>query len=151
MKLAEALQERADLNTRIEQLKARLDANCIVQEGEKPQEDPAALLKELDWCIQRLEDLIAAINRTNAETVIEGETITARIARKDCLRIKIAAYRNLANSAAQVNFRARGSEIRFLPTVNVAELRRNVDRLSRDLRLLDNQLQAANWSIELKM
>ena len=151
MKLAEALQERADLNTRIEQLKARLDANCIVQEGEKPQEEPAALMKELDACIQRLENLIAAINRTNAETMIEGETITALIARKDCLRLKIGAYRNLANSAAQVNFRARGSEIRFLPTVNVAELRRAVDRMSKDLRLLDNTIQAANWSIELKM
>ena len=30
-------------------------------------------------CIQRLETLIAAINRTNAETLIEGETITALI------------------------------------------------------------------------
>lgn len=151
MKLAEALQERADLNTRIEQLRGRLNAACIVQEGEKPQEDPEALLNELDMCIQRLETLIAAINRTNVETLIEGETITALIARKDCLRLKISAYRNLAGSAAEVNYRARGSEIRFLPTVNVPALRSTVDRLSKEYRVLDNKIQAANWSIDLKL
>ena len=36
MKLAEALQERADLNCNIEQLRARLINNAIVQENEKP-------------------------------------------------------------------------------------------------------------------
>ena len=35
MKLAEALQERADLNRNIEQLKSRLNNNVLVQEGEK--------------------------------------------------------------------------------------------------------------------
>lgn len=38
MKLAEALQERADLNRKIDQLRARLSANATVQEGEKPGE-----------------------------------------------------------------------------------------------------------------
>ena len=47
MKLAEALQERADLNRRIEQLRYRLSNNVLVQEGEKPLEDPTALLEEL--------------------------------------------------------------------------------------------------------
>ena len=36
MKLAEALQERADLNRRLEQLRVRLCNNATVQEGEKP-------------------------------------------------------------------------------------------------------------------
>ena len=35
MKLAEALQERADLNRRIEQLSSRLNSNVLVQEGEE--------------------------------------------------------------------------------------------------------------------
>lgn len=38
MKLAEALQERADLNRTIQQLKERLDNNVLVQEGEQPAE-----------------------------------------------------------------------------------------------------------------
>ena len=44
MKLAEALQERADLNRQIEQLRSRLSHNAIVQEGEGPAEDPGDLL-----------------------------------------------------------------------------------------------------------
>ena len=38
MKLAEALQERADLNRRIQQLQQRLNSNAIVQEGGRPAE-----------------------------------------------------------------------------------------------------------------
>ena len=47
MKLAEALQERADLNRNIEQLKNRLNSNSLVQEGEKTVEDPGKLKQEV--------------------------------------------------------------------------------------------------------
>lgn len=33
MKLAEALQERADLNKKIEQLRSRITSNALMQEG----------------------------------------------------------------------------------------------------------------------
>ena len=39
MKLAEALQERADLNRKIAQLRQRIAKNVLVQEGELPAED----------------------------------------------------------------------------------------------------------------
>ena len=45
MKLAVALQERADLNIKIGDLKARINRNVLVQEGEKPTEDPKDLKK----------------------------------------------------------------------------------------------------------
>ena len=34
MKLAEALQERADLNKKIEQLRSRITSNALMQEGQ---------------------------------------------------------------------------------------------------------------------
>ena len=40
MKLAEALQERADLNRRISELTDRISCCVLVQEGEEPPEDP---------------------------------------------------------------------------------------------------------------
>lgn len=52
MKLAEALQERADLNRNIEQLRSRLRNNVLVQEGEQPAEDPIKLKMELDNSIK---------------------------------------------------------------------------------------------------
>ncbi len=68
MKLAEALQLRADLQKRMEQLAGRLYDNATVQEGEQPAEDPAGLLAEYEDCAGQLEDLMARINRTNCET-----------------------------------------------------------------------------------
>ena len=44
MKLAEALQERADLNKKIEQLRSRITSYALMQVGVLPVEDPAQLL-----------------------------------------------------------------------------------------------------------
>ena len=68
MKLAEALQERADINKKISELKRRLENCLLVQEGEEPAEDPIVLLNELDSATDRLEKLMASINETNCNT-----------------------------------------------------------------------------------
>ena len=149
MKLAEALQERADLNRRIQQLQQRLSSNAIVQEGEAPVEDPKALLAELDRCVASLEDIISRINLTNCRTQIDGKTLTQHLARRDALKLKLSAYRDLAYRASQVGQRASGREIKLLSAVNVPQTQREVDGLAQELRLLDNAIQAANWSTEL--
>lgn len=149
MKLAEALQERADLNRQIEQLKARLYNNALVQEGEAPAEDPNELLAQLDRSTARLEELMAAINLANCRTVADDRTLTQLIARKDCLRLKIEAYRELVEAASQTAHRATRSEIRILSAVDVKAVQAAVDAMSRELRLLDNQLQQTNWTTDL--
>ena len=149
MKLAEALQERADLNRRIQQLQQRLGNNAIVQEKEKPIEDPKLLLAELDRCVTALEDIIARINLTNCRTQVEGKTLTEHLARRDALKLKLSAYRDLAYNASQVSRRATHTEIKLLSTVSVRELQQQADELAKELRLLDNSIQAANWSTEL--
>ena len=70
MKLANALSQRAELQTRIRQLEERLNNNAQVQEGEDPAEDPMELLRELDEDYAQLEALIARINRTNSVTLV---------------------------------------------------------------------------------
>ena len=82
MKLAEALQLRTGLQKRINQLSSRLCNNATVQEGEKPAEDPAALMEEYEDCVAQLEGLIARINRTNSETRTESGTLTELLARR---------------------------------------------------------------------
>ena len=88
MKLAEALQERADLSRTIEQLSMRLQNNALVQEGEKTVEDPAVLISKLDELILRLENIIARINKTNCNTMIDGVSVTEMIARRDTLKLQ---------------------------------------------------------------
>ena len=149
MKLAEALQERADLNRRIQQLQQRLSNNAVVQEGESPAEDPQELLAELDGCVQNLEALITRINLTNCRTTVEGKSLTQLLARRDALKLKLSAYRSLAQSASHLGHRGMRSEIKWVSTVNVRELQKRVDELARELRLLDNTIQAANWATQL--
>ncbi len=149
MKLAEALQERADLLKRIEQLRVRLSNNVLVQEGEKPAEDPAVLLAELDRCITRSEELMTRINLTNAAVTVEGESLTALLARRDCLKMKLSAWHDTVNTASQTARRATHSEIRIHSAIDVAALQKQVDEASRLLRETDNHIQAANWLNDL--
>lgn len=149
MKLAEALQERADVNIKIKQLERRMLNNALVQEGEKPSEDPEALLRELDGCVERLAWLASRINLTNCRTVADGRTLTELIAEKDALTLKLSVYRSLVNSAGDTVYRARGSEIKIISAVPVAEIQKQVDRMAKQLRLLDNTLQQTNWTTEL--
>lgn len=149
MKLAEALQERADLNRRIEQLRYRLNNNVLVQEGEKPLEDPVALLEELESSFTRLEWLIARINLTNCAVKVEGRSLTELIARRDVLSLRAEAYRRLVEEASQNTHRATRTEIKILSAVDVPALQRQADDASRELRLLDNTLQATNWTADL--
>jgi hypothetical protein len=150
LKLAEALQERVDLNVRIESLKSRLYNNAIYQEGESPAENPDELLRELDECLSRLRELIARINRTNCETVINGATITEMIASRDVLKVQLAAYRDLVGAASQIARRASRTEIKLIPAVDVRAIQKKADELAKELRVTDNAIQEANWITELK-
>ena len=149
MKLAEALIERADLQKRLDQLEDRLQSNALVQDGEEPAEDPVALMAEYVTVSVSLEDLITRINLTNAGTDVNGLTLTALIAKRDCLQKRVRAMRRFLGTASQTAMRSRGSEIIVKSTVPVRELQKSVDDLSKTLRETDTAIQAANWSTEL--
>lgn len=150
MKLAEALVERKAAQQKLVELNERLQRAAVVQEGERPAEEPAALLAELDEVAARLERLILAINNTNGQaTLADGRTLTAAIARRDVLRMRQGATDALLRSVGSPQFRARGAEIKFVPTVSVPELQARRDVLAKEYRELDTAIQAANWAIDL--
>ena len=146
MKLAEALNERADIQRRIAQLESRLIDNAKVQEGEEPAERPEDLLAELDGLFSRLEELMSKINWTNSQTIQEGHTMTQLLARRDCLTRKIGVLRSFLQSASATVSRATRSEIKIKSTVSVAKMQKQVDGLSKELRELDSAIQALNWT-----
>lgn len=149
MKLAEALIERADLQKRLDQLEERLHSNALVQDGEEPAEDPASLLAELVSVSDSLKSIVTRINLTNSSTIVNGETVTALIAKRDCLKKRINITRRFLQTASQTAMRSRGSEIILRSTVPVRELQKTVDDLSKTLRETDTAIQAANWSTDL--
>ena len=150
MKLAEALQIRADLQKRIAQMGARLNNNATVQQGTTPAENPQDLMRELDGMFGQLEDLMTRINITNSSTVTDGgTTITGLIARRDCLKQKISMLREFLDCASQLARRHSLSEILVVSTVDVAAQRKTIDSLSKELRELDTRIQSLNWTVDL--
>ena len=150
MKLAEALILRSDLQKRMEQLRQRLCDNALTQEGEKPAEDPEELLQELDSCARQLEDLVARINLTNAATEKDGKTLTELLAKREVLSRKVSILRVTLEAASRKVSRSTRSEVKILSTLHVPELRRQVDGLSQELRILDTSIQSCNWLTDLQ-
>ena len=149
MKLASALAERADLQRRIAELSVRLNNNAKVQEGESPSEDPSMLLDELKKDFVRLEELIAHINKTNNETMSGDLSLTDLLAKRDCLKSRIGIMRDFLNKSSDKIARYSKTEIRILSTVPVADLQKELDSLSKELRQLDETIQGLNWTTEL--
>ena len=150
MKLANALAQRSELQTRIHQLRVRLNNNALVQEGEVPAEDPQELLQELERDYVNLENLIARINRTNNETKLtDGRTLTELLARRDCLTGKLEILRQFLDSASARVQRHSVGEIKIVSTVHVRDMQKQVDQLSAELRQLDETIQEKNWTTEL--
>ncbi len=149
MKLAEALNLRADTSKRISQLCERLRANAKVQEGDTPSEDPMELLAELERLTAQLEELISRINLTNSKVVSDGKTLTEMIARKDTLSIKSSILRSFLSDASVRTDRYSSKEIRIVSTVNVRELQKQSDAVSEEIRRLNVKIQELNWQYDL--
>lgn len=149
MKLAEALILRADCQKRIAQLQQRLIRSAKVQEGEQPPENPQELMAELEAVARELTDLIQRINRTNSVTELEGKTLSDALAERDILQQKWSSYDSLIHTASIRQDRYSRSEVRFVSTVDIAEIQRIIDNLAREYRELDSQIQGMNWQTEL--
>ena len=149
MKLAEALSLRADLLKSIAQLKSRLKECSKVQEGDEPSENPDEVLVLLEKKFPELEDLIYRINYTNMHIKVNNTNLTQMIAKKDVLTLRISALREVLHYVVERENRFTRNEIKFIRYLDVAKLRKQIDSLAQELRLLDMHIQSANWSANL--
>lgn len=150
MKLAQALLLRSEQQKLIENLKERIRANLKVQEGDKPNEDPLVLWDELFTVYDELSALIKKINAANnTATLPDGRTLSQALVDRDTILQKRSSLSSFAEQANTQNYRLTRTEIKMNVTVPVADLQREIDRLSKEFRELDSQLQQANWTVEL--
>ena len=150
MKLAEALILRADCKKRLEQLKARVVRNAKVQEGDRPAEEPEALVAEVERVARELADLVKRINRTNSATVFgDGLTLSDALAERDVVALRHRLYRELAEAASISQDRYSRSEVKYVSAVSVADAQQRADDLAREYRSLDARIQELNWQAEL--
>ena len=152
MKLAEALLERKSIKEQIGNLKARARQDARVQEGDEPSELPEFLVAEIEALLVRLEKLITLINKTNINAHLPGgQSLMEAIAHRDMLKMHHQLIKDLADSASpeRDTWRQTKSEIKFRPTIDVAEYRRKADKIAKEYRELDSQIQSANWTIDI--
>ena len=150
MKLAEALSIRKELQTRISQLSSRLMNNVKIQEGDEPAEDPKDLLKELDSCLKQFEEYIYRINVTNMRTMKGDKSLTQLMAERDVLTKRVSVLQEVFKHASSSSSeRYSRSEIKYVTTVDVKAIRKQIDKLSSQLRQLDIDIQSINFSTEL--
>ena len=101
--------------------------------------------------LEQIEVLVRRINHTNSVTPFEGDaTLTDAIARRDALVRAGRFYSAVADSATARMDRYSRSEVRYVPTVDAAALRKMADAASKEYRQLDTKIQQLNWSTELR-
>ena len=150
MKLAEALAERAEIQTRLDQLQERAVAGARIQEGDTADEDPQALVQEVEALLARLQELMTRINVTNTQTAFDASrSITDAIAERDVLTRRVAFFQRLADAGAARQDRYSRSEVKYVATINVAETRAKADAAAKQRRDLDMRLQQLNWTTDL--
>lgn len=103
----------------------------------------------LDECLKQLEELILKINITNLKTERNGRTLTAMMAERDMLTKRIGILREAFNAATQTQDRYSRTEIKYVSTIDIKALNKQIDHFSQELRKLDMQIQATNFEVDL--
>ncbi len=150
MKLAQALMIRADYQYKINELKKRITNNVKVQEGEKVAEEPMKLIKDINIIIDELDILVKRINKTNNETIFEGNlTLADAISSRDSIKKKRNILISVLEEASIRQDRYSHSEVKFVSMINVSNLQNEADLLAKQYRELDIKIQEKNWTTEL--
>src|SRR5262249_16291071 len=152
MKLAEGLLLRADIQKKLASLQVRAQKYAVVQEGEKPAEDPKEILRQIDAVAGELQRLVFAINKANlAHSVEAGETLTEALAQRDALALRHRIIQSVVDWCLQPPERYGVKEIRWVTTVDVPALQKRVDELAKQIRELNAAIQEAGWQVELEL
>ncbi len=147
MKLAEGILLRADLMKKIEHLQNRIRPVLIVSDDKQPQEDPEKLLAQLRQAIQDLETIVVRINKTNNETIVEGEGLLMEaLAKRDSLKMLAEKLRTI-RYAAQIN---NSGDANLKTTISIKKLQIEMDQTGRAFREIDSKIQEINWLTKLK-
>ena len=150
MKLAEALLLRSEHRAKVDKLESRIYNNAKVQEDMKPDEDPNQLLKELLTLHDNMATLIQQINVTNQTTMINDDlSVTDAIVLRESCRRKMEALHRVYDSASQRDFRLTRTEIKMNVVINLSDIQKKIDELSKEIRILDTTIQEKNWLTDL--
>ncbi|MEJ7137159.1 DIP1984 family protein [Amphibiibacter pelophylacis] len=150
MKLAQALLLRADVQKKIASLRERIARNVMVQDGDTPHEDPAALLLEAGATLEELQKLVVAINTANlSHTLPDGRSLTEAMAARDALVQRHALYQSAIDATQREPDRYSAREIKWTTAIDIASIQKQSEDLARQIRELNGLIQETNWKVDL--
>jgi hypothetical protein len=152
MKLAEALLLRADLQKKIASLKERIARYSVVQEGDRPAEDPKDLLAQSVGVLKKFEETVFKINDANLKSKLpDGRSLTEAIAARDVLIERHSLLNAAITSTAREPNRYGLKEVKWVYTVDIASLQKQAEDLAKHIRELNARIQETNWSVEIDL
>ena len=138
------------MQTKLASLQQRINSNVLIQEGDQPSEDPNALIKEAFAVNSELHALIQRIHATNAQAqTIQGQPLLRVLNARDSLTQQHRILQQAIDSSQRENGRYSSSEIRWIKSISLAELQKQADDISRQLRQNNLEIQASNWQVDL--
>ena len=68
----------------------------------------------------------------------------------NCLQERMLfQYRDTVYTGNSNTKRARNTEIKIMPAIDVKAWQKETDLISKEIRLIDNKIQETNWTTEL--
>lgn len=150
MKLGEALLKKEACIKRLENLKERAKNNVRVQENDEPDENAHYLIKDYIETNNELYDIIRKINAKNHEIKLEiGISMAEALSIRDKLLREMQIYKDILEEVYNKNYRTSKNEIKMITLVNVKDMQKEIDKLSKAYSEIDIMIQAANWNIDM--
>lgn len=150
MKLGEALSKLKKEKSRLARLILLRKENVYVEEGKKTKFNPNKLSKEIDKKIEEIRKLKIKIQKTNLNTIVNGENISLAeaIIKINDLRSNLAHLSNLFQKKRDYLFRDK-EEKEMVAQLDEIEIEDEIERLEVEKVQLDNKIQMTNWTTKL--
>ncbi|ASJ21442.1 hypothetical protein BHAMNSH16_07210 [Brachyspira hampsonii] len=151
MKLGEALLKKDEYIKKIDNLKKRVKNNVIIKEDNENNEDPNDLIKEYIETNNELSDLIIKISNKEHTTKLEiGVSISEAINIRDKLSREMDIYKSILKEVNSKDFRTAKNEVKMTVLINIKEIQKEFDKLSKAFNDIDIMIQSANWNTDLQ-
>lgn len=152
MKLAEALQRRADLRQKIDSVGSTMKANVLVQEGAEADYDVRQLCDEFNNLMREWQSLVGRIGRTNYAAIDQetGKTLADLLVEREAAKMEKETYDGIVAVYGEKSWRARGAELKIISTFKAKDAQKMVDDAAKRFRELDNKIQMLNWNTDLE-
>ena len=153
MKLGAALAELKSRQSQLARLIQIRQDTMDYESNKKPKMDAKELTEQINTMIDDIRKLKLQIMKTNLETELStGITLSEAIIKIGDLRSKIANYHQLVKYERDRYsfFEGERKTKDVIPQVEEKKIEEEIKKLNEEKLKLDNEIQQANWKVDLK-